>query len=72
MKCTSTSRKCTGLNWTHATIDGPVATVNVPSPGLRRVSVWMREDGLVLDKIVLTTNAAFTPTGTGPAESAPY
>ena len=61
-----------GLNWTKATMDGPVATINVPSAGLRRVSVWMREDGLVLDKLLLTTNSAFLPTGAGPAESAPY
>jgi hypothetical protein len=61
-----------GFNWTKATFDGPVATINVPSTGLRRISVWMREDGLILDKVLLTTNAAFTPTGTGPAESAPY
>jgi hypothetical protein len=30
----------------------------------------MREDGLSIDKIILTTDSAFTPTGTGPAESA--
>jgi hypothetical protein len=29
----------------------------------------MREDGFLLDKVLLTTDAAFVPTGTGPAES---
>jgi hypothetical protein len=29
----------------------------------------MREDGFSADKIILTTDSAFTPTGTGPAES---
>jgi hypothetical protein len=61
-----------GFAWTKATMDGPVATVSVPSIGLHRVSIWMREDGTRLDKVLLTASAAFTPTGTGPAESAPY
>ena len=30
----------------------------------------MREDGTVVDKIVLTTSSTYTPTGNGPAESA--
>jgi hypothetical protein len=29
----------------------------------------MREDGTVVDKIVLTTNANFVPTGAGPGQS---
>ncbi|HTE49223.1 MAG TPA: galactose oxidase-like domain-containing protein [Kofleriaceae bacterium] len=58
--------------WVKATMDGPVATLNVPSTGLHRVSIWMREDGTQLDKLLLTTNAAYTPTGNGPVESAPY
>lgn len=62
----------TGWTWGKTTMDGPVATVNVATLGLHRVSVWMREDGLILDKLVLTVNANYTPTGNGPAESAPY
>jgi hypothetical protein len=58
--------------WTRSTLDGPPATVSVPSAGLHRVSIWMQEDGTQLDKIVLSTNPAFQPTGNGPAESAPY
>ena len=50
-------------------MDSVVATINVTSAGLHTINVWMREDGLVLDKLVLTTNASFTPTATGPAES---
>ncbi|HET6282176.1 MAG TPA: galactose oxidase-like domain-containing protein, partial [Polyangia bacterium] len=62
----------TTWTWKKTTMDNVDATVNVTSTGLHRVSVWMREDGLILDKLVLTVNAAFVPTGTGPAESAPY
>jgi hypothetical protein len=58
------------LGWSKNTMDSVVATINVTSTGLHTINVWMREDGLVLDKLVLTTNASFTPTATGPAESA--
>ncbi|MCP4408570.1 MAG: hypothetical protein GY807_12555, partial [Gammaproteobacteria bacterium] len=41
----------------------------IPSVGVHTINVWMREDGTVFDKLVLTTNAGFTPSGNGPAES---
>ena len=55
--------------WSRATMDGPVATISVATPGLHVVNVWMREDGLALDKLVLTVDPAYVPTGLGPAES---
>jgi hypothetical protein len=55
--------------WSRDTMDGTVAQIRVPSPGVHTVNVWMREDGMVGDKLVLTTNANYTPTNTGPAES---
>ncbi len=45
------------------------ATVNIPSTGEHKLSLVMREDGLIVDKVVLTTNASFAPTGNGPSES---
>ncbi len=45
------------------------ATIEVNSPGLHTFNVWMREDGVKIDKIVLTQDANFTPSGSGPAES---
>ncbi len=45
-------------------------TINVPSTGNHAVRVWMGEDGVIVDKIVLTTDSGYTPTGEGPAESA--
>ena len=45
------------------------AYLNVAT-GLHTVSIWMREDGVYIDKVLLTTDPNFTPTGTGPAESA--
>jgi hypothetical protein len=51
--------------------------LNVATPGLHTVNVWMAEDGYRLDKIVLARHmtvrkslqAVYAPTGTGPAES---
>ena len=41
--------------WTNSTSDGPVATL-VISAGLHTISVWQREDGFYLDRLLLTTN----------------
>lgn len=59
----------TSLTWTRSTLDGPVATIVVSTPGLHTLNLWMREDGLHVDRLLLTTNNAFTPSGAGPAES---
>jgi hypothetical protein len=59
----------TSFGWSKNTIDAVVATVAVGTTGLHTINVWMREDGIVLDKLVLTSNASFTPTATGPVES---
>ncbi len=55
--------------WAHGTVDGPVATIDIPTPGLHTINLWMREDGLIIDKFLLTTNAAYLPTGLGPPAS---
>lgn len=55
--------------WVRTTMDGPVATIVVPSAGIQTINVWMREDGLRIDRLLLTTNQSFVPTGSGPAES---
>ena len=55
--------------WTNATADHVIATIDVPSPGIHTVNVWMWEDGAVLDKLLLTTSAAIEPVGVGPVES---
>ncbi|MEM1173883.1 MAG: chitobiase/beta-hexosaminidase C-terminal domain-containing protein, partial [Pseudomonadota bacterium] len=45
----------------------------VTTPGVHTVNVWMREDGLIVDKLVLTTDAGFDPVAVfgdqGPPES---
>jgi hypothetical protein len=59
----------TDWSWSKSTRDGPVATINVSSAGVHTLNVWMREDGFVLDKLVLTVRSGYTPTGVGPVES---
>ncbi|MBD3420192.1 MAG: hypothetical protein GF398_08770 [Chitinivibrionales bacterium] len=56
-------------SWIDTTMDAYLATVTVQSTGIKRVYVYMREDGLILDKLVVTTTPDFGPTGAGPVES---
>ncbi len=37
-----------------------VARIAIATPGIHTFNVWMREDGIRLDRFLLTTNAAFT------------
>jgi hypothetical protein len=55
--------------WIKDSRDGGRATLNVGTTGLHTFSLYMREDGFVADKIVLTTDVNYVPSGTGPAES---
>jgi hypothetical protein len=52
--------------WCNTTKDGEVATLKIAAPGKRILNVWMREDGFVIDKILLTQDTKYTPTGNGP------
>jgi subtilisin family serine protease len=58
-----------GWVWTNGTMDGPSATINVTTPGQHTLNIWAREDGLRLDRILLTTSRSYAPNDTGPAES---
>ncbi|MCE5326265.1 MAG: tandem-95 repeat protein, partial [Planctomycetaceae bacterium] len=63
----------TTWDWNNSVVDANGATrvaVNVATAGVHTLNVWMREDGTAVDKIVLTRDATYTPTGTGPAQSA--
>jgi hypothetical protein len=50
-------------------MDGVSATINVTSAGVHTLNLWMREDGFVVDKVVLSSNVNYVPSGTGPAQS---
>jgi hypothetical protein len=45
------------------------AQFEVTMTGIHVLDIWVREDGLIIDKIVLTTNPDYTPTDNGPPES---
>jgi len=44
-------------------------TIDVATPGLHTLSLWMQKDGAIVDRIALATDPAFRPDGVGPAES---
>ncbi|MBI4604505.1 MAG: lamin tail domain-containing protein [Planctomycetes bacterium] len=49
-------------------LEGP-QQVQVERPGLQLFSVYVRESGQVIDKVLLTLDTAFAPQGAGPPES---
>ena len=51
-------------NWSHSS-----KTIDVSSTGTHTFNIWMREDGARIDKIVLTTNPNYVPSGNGPGET---
>lgn len=56
--------------WTRMQLDSDdYASVQVSSPGLKNVNLWMREDGFYVDRILLTKDRHFAPEGSGPGES---
>ena len=59
-----------GYVWSNQTMVPAVATITVATAGVHILNVWMREDGFILDKIVLTLDTGFTPAGMGPTASA--
>ncbi|AQQ08985.1 Rhamnogalacturonan endolyase YesW precursor [Sedimentisphaera cyanobacteriorum] len=56
-------------NWSKSTMDGNDASIEVGSPGVHTVNVWMREDGFRVDKIVITSSSSYSPSGYGPDQS---
>lgn len=48
---------------------GRKITLEVTSPGLHTLNLWMRESGMIADRILLTTASDFTPSGDGPEET---
>lgn len=45
--------------WGNTVMTGEVATIEVPSAGKHIVNVWMREDGFILDAMMLTSDPNF-------------
>lgn len=59
----------TGWTWKRDTMDGVPATLVVSGPGLHTVHIFMREDGVAVDKIVLRTSSSTTAPSNSVADS---
>jgi hypothetical protein len=55
--------------WTRTNTQGNPVTIEITQPGLHTLHLWQREDGLRVDKILLTTDGEYNPSGNGPPES---
>ncbi|NNF56897.1 MAG: T9SS type A sorting domain-containing protein [Rhodothermaceae bacterium] len=57
--------------WTSTRLGGGSgsAVLDVATAGEHTINVWMGDDGAYVDKVVLTTDPGFVPTGYGPPES---
>ena len=59
-----------GYVWGRTPTPGTASAVlTVPTAGLHVLNPWMLEDGFAVDKVILTSDFSYTPTGLGPAES---
>jgi RHS repeat-associated protein len=56
--------------WASQAASGGSAQLVVESSGLYTVSLLMAEDGMRVDRLLLTTDTTYLPTGDGPAETA--
>ena len=56
-------------SWANRDLQNMPIRFTVSKIGLHTLRVWQREDGLRLDRLLLTTDNTFTPTGIGPVES---
>ena len=56
-------------NWTNRTIATGTPYLDVPSEGIHTLTLWMREDGAIIDRVVLTLNPKYVPKDAGPPES---
>lgn len=55
--------------WANKQMNGQVAAFTVATPGIHTINLWVREDGAVVDRVILTTDPKWGPKGNGPAES---
>jgi hypothetical protein len=55
--------------WLNDTHDGEPAVIEIKEAGVKTLNVWMREDGFIIDKILLTRDENYKPADKGPAES---
>ncbi len=59
----------TAYSWRNRSVTNTRLVLAVPGTGFHTVAFWMRENGLSVDKVLLTKDANYVPTSNGPAES---
>ncbi len=61
----TTSDRISGFDhtygWSNDTMDTVRATIEVTETGIQTFNLWMREDGFIVDKIILTTDLYYEP-----------
>ena len=57
------------FSWTGITTSAGRVRITVGSAGVHVLNLWMREDGATVDRLILTTDASYTPSGNGPPAS---
>jgi WD40 repeat protein len=66
----SDNMECLGENdtwiWDNDTKDAHPATIEVTEAGAITLNVWPREDGIQIDKLVLTLDSSYRPVDNGP------
>ncbi len=55
--------------WSNSGRTGAQVVIEVTDPGVHTLQVWMGDDGVIVDKIIMTTDSGFVPTDEGPPES---
>jgi hypothetical protein len=50
------------FGWSNATMDSSPATINIASTGVHTLNLWMREDGFMVDQVILAADPHFDPT----------
>jgi hypothetical protein len=55
--------------WCRYSIDRDLLYIDVETPGLHTINVYLREDGVGFDKIILVNDKSYIPSGIGPDAS---
>ncbi|MEP6663982.1 MAG: hypothetical protein ABJC04_09990, partial [Verrucomicrobiota bacterium] len=57
-----------GYVWSRASVSAPARYENVTA-GAHVVNIWMRENGMICDRVLITSNPNYVPSGLGPDET---
>ena len=55
--------------WGYRTGSGALATITIASPGVHSLDFWMRDDGVQIDRVLLTLDTEYKPNDGGPVAS---